>query len=82
MGLIWFIIKQSSSNQEVAELITNKQWPSDQLKALTYYVYLKFIQVVLQSDTDRYIGIESTNHFYHEMYVNIQMHSKVERLLS
>ena len=25
--------------QEVAELITNKQWPSDQLTALTYHVY-------------------------------------------
>ena len=32
------VIKQSSSNQEVAELVTNKQWPSDQLTALTYYV--------------------------------------------
>ena len=34
-----FVIKQSSSNQEVAELATNKQWPSDQLTTLTYYVY-------------------------------------------
>ena len=23
----------------MAELVTNKQWPSDQLTALTYYVY-------------------------------------------
>ena len=35
-----FVIKQSSSSQEVAELVTNKQWPSDQLTALTYYVYI------------------------------------------
>ena len=39
-----FVIKQSSSNQEVAELVTNKQWPSDQLTALTYYVYYKHCQ--------------------------------------
>ena len=30
-----FVIKQSSSNQELAKLITNKQWPSDQLTAFT-----------------------------------------------
>ena len=37
-----FVIKQSSSNQEVAELINNKQCPSDQLTALTYYVYINY----------------------------------------
>ena len=31
---------QVRSNQEQAELITNKQWPSDQVTALTYSVYL------------------------------------------
>ena len=41
-----FVIKQSSSNQEVAELVTNKQWPSDQLTALTYYVYGFFKNVI------------------------------------
>ena len=30
---------KGSSNQEVAELITNKQWPSYQLTAIIYYVY-------------------------------------------
>ena len=33
---------RGSSNQELAELVTNKEWPNDQLTALIYYVYLKF----------------------------------------
>ena len=34
-------IKQSSSNQELAKLINNKQWTNDQVTALTYSVSLK-----------------------------------------
>ena len=33
-----FVIKQNSYSQELAELITNKQWPIDLLTALTYSV--------------------------------------------
>ena len=33
---------KGSSNQEVAELITNKQWPSYQLTAIIYYVYIQY----------------------------------------
>ena len=38
--LLAFVIKQSSSNQEMAKLITNKQWPSDQLTALTFIIFM------------------------------------------
>jgi len=50
--LLAFVIKQSSSNLEVAKLVTNKQCPSDQLMALTYYAYLcenyylEFVQLI------------------------------------
>ena len=40
------VIKQSSSNQELAKLITNNQWPSDQLMALTYYVQLYTLSLI------------------------------------
>ena len=40
-------IKQSSPNQELTELINNKQWTSDQVTALTYSVYINIIFIHL-----------------------------------